>query len=119
MGSIITASKLGIPIQPALGRREGLLTDERWHRHGYPLVGGSRALARAWAHGLQGRFAVAGWRRVRAATIGGAGIGRIAQDAPHPGGISAGAAAGGGGLRVGGTFWGPNQNHLEVIICVP
>ena len=111
MRGIVAPGKLGIAIQPALGRREGLLSDERWHRHGDPLVRGSRALAGAGAYRLQGRFAVAGGGRVRAATIGGASIGRVAQDAPHRGDIPAGAPAGGGDLGVAEPFSDPIQTH--------
>src|SRR5262245_29281256 len=116
---IVAPGKPGMAIKPALGRREGLRSDERGHRHGDPLLRRGRALAGAGAEGLQGRFTLAGGSRVRAATIGGAGIGGVAQDTPHRGDIPAGAAAGGGNLRVAEPLGDPIQTHCESFICIP
>src|SRR6266571_8547166 len=107
MGSIVATSKLGIPIQPGLGRCEGLLTEERRHRNGDPLLGRSRALALAWAHGLQGGFAATSRGGACAAAVGRARIGRVTQDPSYRGDIPTGAPARSGNLRVAEAFGDP------------
>ncbi len=98
MGRIVAAGHLHIAIQAVLGRFEGLLADDGWHRHGNPLLRWGWLLTLARAHRLQGGFAPARRRGAGPATIGDSRIGRRAQDAPHRGDIPAFAAPGRGNL---------------------
>src|SRR5947207_14040840 len=100
----MSAGHLHVAIQAAVGRFEGLLTNEGWHRHGHPLFLCSRLLTLARAHWLECGFTPARRRWSGSSTIGHTGIGGRPQDAAHRGDIPALATPGGRHMGVAETL---------------
>ena len=89
VSGVVPAGHVGIPIQPGLGRREGLLADDGRHGDGNSLRGGGRPMTEPRSHRPQGRLAEAGGHRAGAFAVGRARIHRRAEDAPHGGDMPA------------------------------
>src|SRR5574341_784545 len=67
---VVAARHLDVAIQAVLGRFEGFLAEDRWHRHGHPLLCWSWLLTLAGPDRLHGGCASARRHRAGPATIG-------------------------------------------------
>lgn len=101
MRGVVPAGHVGIACQAGLGRREGLLVDDGRHGDGDPLLGGGRPMTVPRPHRPQGGLADAGGHRAGALAVGGAGVDRRTEDAPHRGDIPARSPARRGDVVVG------------------
>jgi hypothetical protein len=97
----VTRRALLVGIQLGLHAGEGLLADDLRDRHLDPVLFRPRGLADAPASRPQRRLAAAGRRHPGAVGHGPAGIGRVAQDAPHAGHIPAWLAGRGSYPQIG------------------
>jgi hypothetical protein len=72
VGGVIPAGHLGVPSQPVLRCREGLLADNSRHGDGDPFVGRGRPMTKPRTHWAQSGLAYAGEHRSGALAVGGA-----------------------------------------------
>jgi hypothetical protein len=114
----VACRALLVGVQFGLDLGEGLLGDDLRDRYFDPVLFGSRGMAFPPAGRQQRRPAAAGRRHLGAVGQRPAGIGRVAQDAPHAGHSPARLARRGGHPEIGQPPGEPVQGGLRLQVPV-